>query len=81
MKRGGPDGKETRFRSRAGYFFGAQQEENKEAETLAVEAIETNPHQPRKYFSEESIDELAESIRAVGVLQPLLIKKTAILIC
>lgn len=56
-------------------FFGAQQEENKEAETLAVEAIETNPHQPRKYFSEESIDELAESIKAVGVLQPLLIKK------
>ncbi|WP_077074485.1 ParB/RepB/Spo0J family partition protein [Aedoeadaptatus urinae] len=56
-------------------FFGAQQEENKEAETLAVDAIETNPHQPRKYFSEESIDELAESIRAVGVLQPLLIKK------
>lgn len=56
-------------------FFGAQQEENKEAETLAVEAIETNPHQPRKYFSEESIDELAESIQAVGVLQPLLIKK------
>lgn len=56
-------------------FFGAQQEENKEAETLAVEAIETNPHQPRKYFSEESIDELAESIQAVGILQPLLIKK------
>lgn len=56
-------------------FFGAQQEENKEAETLAVEAIETNPHQPRKYFSEESIDELAESIQTVGVLQPLLIKK------
>lgn len=56
-------------------FFGAQQEENKESETLAVEAIETNPHQPRKYFSEESIDELAESIQAVGVLQPLLIKK------
>lgn len=56
-------------------FFGAQQEENKEAETLAVEAIETNPHQPRKYFSEESIDELAESIQVVGVLQPLLIKK------
>ena len=56
-------------------FFGAQQEENKEAETLVVDAIAANPHQPRKYFSEESIDELAESIRAVGVLQPLLIKK------
>lgn len=56
-------------------FFGAQQEENKEAETLAVDAIAANPHQPRKYFSEESIGELAESIRVVGVLQPLLIKK------
>lgn len=56
-------------------FFGAQQETDKDAETLAVDAIVPNPHQPRKYFSEESIDELAESIRAVGVLQPLLIKK------
>ena len=56
-------------------FFGAQQEAGKDAETLAVDAIEANPHQPRKYFSEESIDELAESIQAVGVLQPLLIKK------
>lgn len=56
-------------------FFGAQQEAGKDAETLAVDAIVPNPHQPRKYFSEESIDELAESIQAVGVLQPLLIKK------
>lgn len=56
-------------------FFGAQQEAEKDAETLAVDAIVPNPHQPRKYFSEESIDELAESIQAVGVLQPLLIKK------
>lgn len=45
------------------------------AETLAVDAIVANPHQPRKYFSDESIEELAESIKAVGVLQPLLIKK------
>ena len=56
-------------------FFGAPQETDKDAETLAVDAIVPNPHQPRKYFSEESIDELAESIQAVGVLQPLLIKK------
>ncbi len=56
-------------------FFGPQQEEEKTAETLAVNVIEANPHQPRKHFSEESIEELAESIEAVGVLQPLLIKK------
>lgn len=56
-------------------FFGAPQETDKDAKTLVVDAIVPNPHQPRKYFSEESIDELAESIQAVGVLQPLLIKK------
>lgn len=56
-------------------FFGAPQETSNDVETLAVDAIVPNPHQPRKYFSEESIDELAESIQAVGVLQPLLIKK------
>ena len=56
-------------------FFGAPQETSNGVETLAVDAIVPNPHQPRKYFSEESIDELAESIQAVGVLQPLLIKK------
>lgn len=56
-------------------FFGPQTEEEKVAETLAVDAIVANPHQPRKYFSDESIEELAESIKAVGVLQPLLIKK------
>lgn len=56
-------------------FFGPQTEEEKVAETLAVDAIVANPHQPRKHFSDESIEELAESIKAVGVLQPLLIKK------
>lgn len=56
-------------------FFGAPQETDKDAKTLVVDAIVPNPHQPRKYFSEESIDELAESIQVVGVLQPLLIKK------
>lgn len=56
-------------------FFGPQQEEVKTAETLAVDVIEANPHQPRKHFSDESIEELAQSIEAVGVLQPLLIKK------
>ena len=56
-------------------FFGSQQEEVKTAETLAVDVIEANPHQPRKHFSDESIEELAQSIEAVGVLQPLLIKK------
>lgn len=41
---------------------------------VSISAIELNPHQPRTYFDEESLVELASSIRAVGVLQPLLVR-------
>lgn len=38
--------------------------------------IEPNPSQPRKYFDDVSIQELADSIRVFGVIQPLILKKT-----
>lgn len=41
---------------------------------VAIASIELNPHQPRTHFAEESLNELAASIRAVGVLQPLLVR-------
>ena len=41
---------------------------------VAIASIELNPHQPRTHFDEESLNELAASIRAVGVLQPLLVR-------
>ena len=57
-------------------FFGTQpMDDVNEVNTLPIEEIKANPKQPRKQFSEESLEELAESIRSVGVLQPLLIKK------
>ncbi|MFT4967363.1 MAG: ParB family chromosome partitioning protein [Candidatus Deianiraeaceae bacterium] len=42
---------------------------------VPIEDIMGNPHQPRKYFNEESIIELAESIKASGVLQPIIVQK------
>ncbi len=39
-----------------------------------VSRISPNPNQPRKAFYEQTIDELAQSLRANGVLQPLLVK-------
>jgi ParB family chromosome partitioning protein len=39
-----------------------------------LDAIHPNPDQPRKYFNDERLDELAESIRHLGVLQPLLVR-------
>lgn len=41
---------------------------------VAISAIELNPHQPRMHFDDDSLSELAASIRAVGVLQPLLVR-------
>lgn len=41
---------------------------------LAPEQLEPNPAQPREYFSEESLRDLAESIRSRGILQPLLVR-------
>ena len=43
-------------------------------EEVPVSAIRSNTHQPRRNFSEESIRELAASIREVGILQPLVIR-------
>ena len=40
---------------------------------VPVAEITTNPHQPRKQFNEDSLQELAASIKEKGVLQPLLV--------
>ena len=45
--------------------------------TLRVSDIRPNPYQPRRVFEETSLRELAASIRAHGVLQPLTVRRTA----
>ncbi|MDQ3966614.1 MAG: ParB/RepB/Spo0J family partition protein [Actinomycetota bacterium] len=45
-------------------------------EEVPVSAIRPSAYQPRRNFSEESIKELAASIREVGILQPLVIRST-----
>lgn len=42
---------------------------------VRLSRIEPNPDQPRKDFNEEQLNELAESIRQFGILQPLLVQK------
>lgn len=42
---------------------------------LALEKIEANPFQPRDYFEEMALTELANSIREQGVIQPVTVRK------
>ena len=42
---------------------------------IAVDDIVPNPGQPRTQFDEEALDELAASIRALGVIQPVTLRK------
>ena len=44
-------------------------------EEIPVGAIRPNPRQPRQVFDEETLEELAASIRAVGLLQPVVVRK------
>lgn len=44
---------------------------------IEIGMIRPNPAQPRKYFDEQAIDELAASIGERGVLQPILLRETA----
>jgi ParB family transcriptional regulator, chromosome partitioning protein len=44
---------------------------------LPIDAIVPNPHQPRVHFDEESLSDLAASIRELGVLQPILVRPGA----
>lgn len=42
---------------------------------LSIAAIEANPDQPRKDFDPEALNELATSIRELGIIQPITVRK------
>jgi ParB family chromosome partitioning protein len=44
------------------------------ASEVALASLRPNPHQPRQAFSEDSLRELADSIREKGILQPILVE-------
>ena len=42
---------------------------------IDINSIEVNPYQPRTYFDEEALRELASSIKELGVIQPITVRK------
>ncbi len=53
-----------------------QAPDDTEIQALGVDAIVPNPFQPRKSFSDDSMQDLAASIREHGIIQPLLVRRT-----
>ena len=63
----------THFYPSAGISSG---ESSRTLTKLGIEEIHRNPRQPRQYFDKEKLHELAESIKANGILQPIVVRKS-----
>jgi ParB family transcriptional regulator, chromosome partitioning protein len=44
---------------------------------IPLDEIETNPFQPRQYFDQQALNELADSIKVHGIIQPITVRKLA----
>ncbi len=51
-------------------------ENNENKKSLEVSLLSPNPNQPRRTFSDESLNDLATSIREQGIIQPILVRPT-----
>ncbi len=54
-------------------LLGSKEEHDQEFKDINLERIEPNPYQPRDNAAEEELEELAESVRENGILQPVIL--------
>lgn len=64
-------------RGLAAILAAAPQADREDLRQIPLELIGANPHQPRRHFDEDTLVALAESIRARGVIQPVLVRPVA----
>src|SRR5919206_554962 len=55
----------------------AREEQDEALQQIPLDAIRPNPKQPRDSFDEQSLLDLAESIKVHGILQPVLVRPLA----
>ena len=58
-----------------GALLASEPSESESLVDVAIDQIEVNPNQPRKVFDFTALDELAASIKASGVIQPIIVRK------
>lgn len=64
-------------RGLAAILAAAPRDDGEELRQLPVELITVNPHQPRRQFDRETLVALSDSIRARGMIQPVLVRPIA----
>lgn len=57
-------------------FPGEPLDKTEKVEMLPLNQLRVNPYQPRKLFDEEALQELAESIKEHGILQPIVVRES-----
>jgi len=55
-----------------------EDEEIQKVEKIPVKMIKPNPYQPRKNFSKQSLEELAQSIKEYGLIQPITVRRIGV---
>jgi ParB family transcriptional regulator, chromosome partitioning protein len=58
-----------------GALLASEPSESESLVDVSIDQIEVNPNQPRKVFDFTALDELAASIKASGVIQPIIVRK------
>ncbi len=51
-----------------------EKHEIRQSNTVSISDLSRNPYQPRQFFSEEKLEELANSIRKNGIIQPIAVR-------
>ena len=49
-------------------------QEIKQSNTISISDLSRNPYQPRQHFSEEKLEELSNSIKKNGIIQPIAVR-------
>lgn len=63
---------------RVNYEYDKEKTDKKDIVYISIDKIRPNPYQPRKNFNRSALQELAESIKQYGVLQPINVRKIGI---
>ena len=57
--------------------LGAKEQGKSDVQTLPVEHLQRGKYQPRKDIDPERLQELAESIKSQGIVQPIVVREVA----